>query len=64
MPFPPTGISFTCVKGKFGWDYGNDKDRLTKPFIHEGDHFRETSWEEALELVAFKHGQIKHAQWP
>ncbi|HTU49792.1 MAG TPA: 2Fe-2S iron-sulfur cluster-binding protein, partial [Acidobacteriaceae bacterium] len=27
---PANGIS-TCVKGKFGWDYVNAKDRLTKP---------------------------------
>jgi formate dehydrogenase major subunit len=57
---PANGIS-TCVKGKFGWDYVNDKDRLTKPLIREGDHFRETSWEEALELVASKLRQIKQA---
>jgi formate dehydrogenase major subunit len=60
---PANGIS-TCIKGKFGWDYVNDKDRLTKPLIREGDHFRESSWEEALELVATRLGQIKQAHGP
>ena len=41
------GIS-TCIKGKFGWEYVNSPDRLTKPLIREGDTFREASWDEAL----------------
>jgi formate dehydrogenase major subunit len=40
---PTNGIS-TCVKGKFGWDYVNAPDRLTKPLIREGDKFRSTWW--------------------
>ncbi|WP_018394616.1 formate dehydrogenase subunit alpha [Bacillus sp. 37MA] len=50
---PANGIS-TCVKGKFGWDYVNSEERLTKPLIREGDAFREAGWEEALELIAGK----------
>ena len=45
------GIS-TCVKGKFGWDYVNAPDRLTKPLIRENGKFREAGWDEALDLVA------------
>ena len=41
------GVS-TCIKGKFGWDYVNSPDRLTKPLIREGEAFREASWDEAL----------------
>src|SRR5580693_9802869 len=29
---PANGVS-TCVKGKFGWDYTNSKDRLLRPLI-------------------------------
>ena len=50
----------TCVKGKFGWDYVNHKDRLQKPLIREGSGFREAEWEEALALVASRLGEIKH----
>src|SRR2546430_11810316 len=60
---PANGIS-TCVKGKFGWDYVNDPDRLTKPLIREGDKFREASWDEALDLVARKFSEIKAQHGP
>lgn len=50
---PANGIS-TCVKGKFGWDFVNSEERLTKPLIREGDGFRETNWEEALDVIARK----------
>jgi formate dehydrogenase major subunit len=54
----------TCVKGKFGWDFVNSKDRLQKPLIREGSGFREASWEEALSLVATKMGNIKTQYGP
>ena len=57
------GIS-TCVKGKFGWDYVNSPDRLTKPLIREGDAFREATWDEALSLVATKFSEIKTQTGP
>jgi formate dehydrogenase major subunit len=57
---PANGIS-TCVKGKFGWDFVNSPDRLSKPLIREGDKFREASWEEALQLVARRFSEIKGA---
>ena len=57
------GIS-TCIKGKFGWEYVNSTDRLTKPLIREGDSFREASWDEALTLIASKFSEIKAAHGP
>src|SRR5271165_23558 len=54
----------TCVKGKFGWDYVNSHDRLQKPLIREGESFRESSWEEALELIGRRLGEIKAAHGP
>src|ERR1700726_42117 len=57
------GIS-TCVKGKFGWDFVNSPDRLTKPLIREGDTFREATWEEALALVARRFAEIKAKDGP
>ena len=57
---PTNGIS-TCVKGKFGWDFVNDKERLTKPLIREGSRFREATWDEALDLVARKLTELKKA---
>ena len=55
---PANGVS-TCVKGKFAWDFVNSQERLTKPLIREGDHFREVEWDEALDLVAQRFTAIK-----
>ena len=64
---PANGVS-TCIKGKFGWEYVNSPDRLTKPLIRErhpaGDTFREATWEEALTLVANRFSEIKAAHGP
>ncbi|NHM32702.1 formate dehydrogenase subunit alpha [Neobacillus terrae] len=60
---PANGIS-TCVKGKFGWDFVNSKERLTKPLIREGDGFREAEWDEALNLVARKFAEIRDQSGP
>jgi len=57
---PANGIS-TCIKGKFGWDFVNSPDRLTKPLIREGGKFREASWDEALGLIARRLTEIKAA---
>jgi formate dehydrogenase major subunit len=60
---PTNGIS-TCIKGKFGWDFVNSQDRLTKPLIREGETFREARWDEALQLIARRLGEIKAAHGP
>ena len=60
---PTNGIS-TCIKGKFGWDFVNSPDRLTKPLIRESGKFREASWDEALDLVARKFREIKAKNGP
>ncbi|MEE8333667.1 MAG: formate dehydrogenase subunit alpha [Alphaproteobacteria bacterium] len=64
----PANEQRLCVKGRFGFDYIHHPHRLTKPLIRkegvpkdaEGDvdpanpftHFREASWDEALEAAA------------
>jgi formate dehydrogenase major subunit len=62
---PANGVS-TCVKGKFGWEYTNSKDRLLKPLIRndDGESFREASWDEALGLVARRFAEIKKEHGP
>ncbi|MFB5661473.1 formate dehydrogenase subunit alpha [Alteribacillus sp. HJP-4] len=60
---PANGIS-TCVKGKFGWDYVNSEERITRPLIRSGDSFREASWEEALQLIKTKFMEIKNTHGP
>ncbi|MFC1984036.1 formate dehydrogenase subunit alpha [Chloroflexota bacterium] len=43
-----------CVKGKFGLDFVHDPNRLTSPLIKRDGEYVETTWDEALELVASK----------
>ena len=64
----PANQNRLCVKGRFGFDYVRHPHRLTTPLIRKPDapkspdetfdpadplsHFREASWEEALDLAA------------
>jgi len=63
----PANEGRLCVKGRFGFDYIHHDHRLTKPLIRRDDapakglnvdpdnwqtHFREASWDEALDFAA------------
>jgi formate dehydrogenase major subunit len=63
----PSNENRLCVKGRFGFDYVAHDHRLTKPLIRRDDapakglnvdpanlatHFREASWDEALDAAA------------
>ncbi|MFA8441584.1 formate dehydrogenase subunit alpha [Yoonia sp.] len=63
----PANEGRLCVKGRFGFDYIHHDHRLTKPLIRRDDapakglnvdpanwqtHFREATWEEALDVAA------------
>jgi len=53
-----------CVKGRFGFDFVQSPKRLTKPLIKKDGNFVETSWDEALDLVAKKFTEIKEKSGP
>jgi predicted molibdopterin-dependent oxidoreductase YjgC len=48
-----------CVKGRFGYEFIHDHERLTQPLIRENGSFREASWDEALNRVADTFKRIK-----
>ena len=63
----PANEGRLCVKGRFGFDYIHHPHRLTRPLIRREDapakglnvdpgnidtHFREATWEEAMDLAA------------
>jgi len=48
-----------CVKGRFGYDFVHSKERLSTPLIKKNGVFRKASWEEALNLIAYKFNSIK-----
>ena len=76
----PSNQGRLCVKGRFGFDYPSHPARLTRPLIRrEGvpkgldpnfdpanplTHFREASWEEALDLAANGLTQLKTQHGP
>jgi predicted molibdopterin-dependent oxidoreductase YjgC len=60
---PPNDGSL-CVKGRFGFNFIHSPDRLTTPLIKENGAFRSASWDEALNLVAKRLGEIKSAHGP
>jgi len=54
----------TCVKGRFGLDFVQRPDRLKVPLIRKNGKFEESTWEEALDLVARKLGEVKAKSGP
>tara|TARA_R110000765_G_scaffold66300_2_gene128312 strand:- start:1607 stop:4387 length:2781 start_codon:yes stop_codon:yes gene_type:complete len=72
----PANEGRLCVKGRFGFDYIHHPHRLTKPMIRRADappkglnvnpgdlstHFREASWDEALDFAAGGMARIAQA---
>lgn len=55
----PTNNGNLCVKGRYGFNFINHSDRLTKPLIKKNGAFVEAEWDEALELVASKFAKRK-----
>lgn len=45
-----------CVRGRFGYQFINSEKRLTKPLIKRNGRLTESTWDEALALVA---GRLK-----
>jgi len=76
----PANRNRLCVKGRFGFDYVKHPHRLTRPLIRRDDapkdaraevdpgdpssHFREASWEEALERAASGLARIRDRDGP
>jgi NADH-quinone oxidoreductase subunit G len=51
---------FLCAKGRFGFDFVDSKERLTKPLIrNSAGQLEEASWEKALRLTASKLKEIR-----
>ena len=72
----PANLSRLCVKGRFGFDYVHHRHRLTTPMIRKDgvpkddvdidpgnpfSHFREATWEEALDAAAAGLAKIRKA---
>ncbi len=53
-----------CVKGRFGWEFVDHPDRLTKPLVRKDGELVESTWDEALGVVASRFQQIKDEYGP
>jgi formate dehydrogenase major subunit len=76
----PANHNRLCVKGRFGFDYIHHPNRLTKPLVRLPNvpknaydqvdpanpytHFREASWEEALDIAANGLTRIRDEKGP
>jgi len=48
----PVNLGQACFQGKFGFDYVNDKRRLSQPMIRREGVLETATWEEALRAAA------------
>ncbi len=53
-----------CVRGRFGYDFPNSPERLTRPLIKRDGYFVESTWDEAVSYVAEKLSAIRTASGP
>ena len=53
-----------CVKGRFGLDFVDSPERLRTPLIRKNGMLVQSSWDEALNLVAEKIKAVKDANGP
>lgn len=55
----PVNRGALCVKGRFGWDFVNSKERLTQPLVRKDGELVPVSWDEALDYTASRLKEIK-----
>ena len=60
----PVNSFALCVKGRFGFDFINHKDRLKTPLIKENGVFREATWDEAYDLIYKRFSELKEKYGP
>ncbi len=48
-----------CVKGRFGYEFIRSPERLTAPLVRRDGELVPATWEEALDVVAERLGQVK-----
>ncbi len=48
----PANLGQACFRGKFGFEYVNDKRRLRRPLVRRNGELEEATWEEAIAAAA------------
>ena len=60
----PPNFGSLCVKGRFGYDFVQDPQRLKSPLIRKNGTLQEASWDEALDFISHKLQSIKKEAGP
>lgn len=60
----PPNYGMLCVKGRFAFDFIRHPDRLTKPMVRKNGRLVESSWDDALTLVAKRFAEMKKTHGP
>ena len=63
-PDNPVNGRWLCVKGRFGYEFINHPDRLTKPLIRRNGELQPATWDEAYDYIASKLTAIKASDGP
>lgn len=63
-PESPVNQRSLCVKGRFGWDFIYNEERLTTPLIKRNGKFVEANWDEAFDLIAQKFNENRAKNGP
>lgn len=60
----PANKNMLCVKGRFGLDFVQHPERLTRPLIRKDGELVEASWEEAVAYIVRRFKEIKEEYGP
>ncbi|MBE6931663.1 MAG: formate dehydrogenase subunit alpha [Ruminococcaceae bacterium] len=60
----PSNQGLLCVKGRYAYDFVGHKDRLRVPMVRKNGVLTESTWEEALQIVADKINEVKNTHGP
>ncbi len=63
-PSNPVNRGMLCVKGWNAHEFVHSPDRLTSPLVRKGGKLSESTWEEALDLVAAEMSKISSRYGP
>jgi NADH-quinone oxidoreductase subunit G len=50
---------FLCIKGRYGFDFANHEERLTRPLIRREGKLTPATWEEAFQLIGRKFAEVR-----
>ncbi len=55
---------FLCAKGRFGFDFTTNSERIRQPLVRHNGKLEPASWEDALEEIARRLKQVRDAHGP